>query len=181
MKSYLKTFLTWEAAGQFAKLAVIGVVNTVVYFSLINLFRTLDIALFTRTTLAFAIATLVSYILNRRWTFKLRRGWASAPETVKFFMINAAAWAVTAAIVLFADSNWGPLTRLEENIANVFATGLILLPKFASYRDVVFRSALRREGRDPMAVSDPPENQAEPDAESVASHLPQGSEGNARS
>lgn len=177
MKSYLRTFLTWEAAGQFAKLAVIGVVNTVVYFSLINLFRTLDIALFTRTTLAFAIATLVSYVLNRRWTFQLRRGWASAPETVKFFMINAAAWAVTAAIVVFADRNWGPLTRLEENIANVFATGLILLPKFASYRDVVFRSALRREGRDPMAQSDSLQDRSQPDAESVTTHLPQGPEG----
>ena len=100
MKSYLKTFLTWEAAGQFVKLAVIGVVNTVVYFGLINLFRTLDIELLTRTTLAFALATLVSYFLNRKWTFKIRAGWASFRETAKFFLIKPGAWGVTAVVVL---------------------------------------------------------------------------------
>lgn len=175
MKSYLKTFLTWEAAGQFVKLSVIGVVNTVIYFSLINLFRTLDIPLFTRTTLAFALATLASYFLNRRWTFKIRHGWATVRETIKFFLINAAAWAVTAAVVLFADDTWGPLSRLEENIANVVATGFILLPKFASYRDVVFRSALRSDGRDPMA-SDATQDHAQPDAQGVPAHLPQRSD-----
>jgi putative flippase GtrA len=173
MKSYLKTFLTWEAAGQFAKLAVIGVINTVIYFSLINIFRTLDIGLFTRTTLAFAIATLISYFLNRLWTFQIRHGWASVPETVKFFLVNAAAWAVTASVVVLADRNWGPLTRLEENVANVVATGFILLPKFASYRDLVFRSALRREGRDPIS-SEAAEDGSQPDAQGVAAHLPQG-------
>lgn len=176
MKSYLKTFLTWEAAGQFMKLAVIGVVNTIVYFALINLFRTMDVELLARTTLAFAIATFVSYFLNRKWTFKIRQGWASVRETLKFFAINGAAWAVTAAVVLFADSNWGPLTRLEENLANVVATGFILLPKFASYRDVVFRSALRSEGRDPMKGSTTAEDGPDPDAEGVAAHLPQGSD-----
>jgi putative flippase GtrA len=176
MKSYLKTFLTWEAAGQFAKLAVIGVVNTVVYFASLNLFRTLDVPLLSRTTLSFAIATLVSYFLNRRWTFQIKRGWASIRETVKFFLINAAAWAVTAAIVLFADDNWGPLSRLEENLANVVATGFILLPKFASYRDIVFRSALRSEGRDPMASSDAAKQGTDPDSKRVPAHLPERSD-----
>ncbi len=174
MKSYLKTFLTLEAAGQFAKLSVIGVVNTIVYFSLLNVLRTLDVPLLSRTTISFASATLVSYFLNRRWTFRIRRGFASMPETLKFFAINAASWAVTAAIVLFADRNWGPLSRLEENLANVVATGFILLPKFASYRDVVFRPALRREGRDPITpTSTAPTQGADPDAKRVPAHLPE--------
>ncbi len=176
MNSYLKTFLTWETVGQFAKLAIIGAINTIAYFSLINLFRTLDITLFTRTTIAFAIATLISYFLNRRWTFQIRHGWASWRETVKFFMVNVGAWAITASIVLVADRNWGPLTRLEENVANVFAAGLILLPKFASYRDVVFRSALRREGRDPINRSGATPDGPQPDAQGVAAHFPQGSD-----
>lgn len=177
MKSYLKSFLTLEASGQFVKLALIGGVNTVVYFSLLNLFRRLDIPLLSRTTLAFAIATLVSYFLNRRWTFWIRRGWASMGETAKFFLINAAAWGVTASIVLFADGRWGPLSSLQENLANVVATGFILLPKFASYRDVVFRSALRREGRHPTAASVATDDGPQPDAQRVATHLPQGPDG----
>ena len=51
MKSYLKTFLTRETASQFAKLSMIGFVNAGVYFSSLNIFRTLDIPLMTRTTL----------------------------------------------------------------------------------------------------------------------------------
>lgn len=176
MKKYLKTFWNLEAAGQFVKLSLIGVVNTVVYFTALNAFRTLDVPLLTRTTLAFAIATLVAYFLNRRWTFRIRHGWGSVVETAKFFVINAGAWAVTAAIVVFADRTWGPLSRLEENAANVFAAGLILLPKFASYRDLVFRSALRKDGRDPFSKSGSAEDGPQPDAESVAAHLPQGSD-----
>ena len=176
MKTYLKTFLTWEAAGQFVKLAVIGLVNTVVYFLLINVFRTFDVTLLARTTLAFAIATLVSYFLNRKWTFKIKDGWASVRETSKFFLINGMAWAVTAVVVLFSDDRWGPLSRLEENLANVVATGFILLPKFASYRDVVFRSALRQEGRDPIEASASPDDGSHPDAQGVPAHLPQRSD-----
>ena len=176
MRSYLKTFLTREAAGQFVKLSLIGGINTVVYFSLINVFRTVEVELFARTTLAFAIATLVSYFLNRRWTFNIRHGWASMRETGKFFVINGAAWAVTAGVVLFADNAWGPLSRLQENLANVVAAGFILLPKFASYRDVVFRSALRKDGRDPISGSVAAEDGPQPDAQGVSTHLPQRSD-----
>ena len=176
MKSYLKTFLTRETASQFAKLSMIGFVNAGVYFSSLNVFRTLDIPLMTRTTLAFALATLVSYFLNRRWTFRIRSGWGSMRETGKFFVINVAAWAVTLAVVKLADINLDGLSRLEENLANFFATGLILLPKFASYRDVVFRSALRHDGRDPIAASDVAADGPQPDAHSVPAHLPQGSD-----
>lgn len=176
MKTYLKTFLTWEAAGQFIKLAATGVVNTVVYFALINVFRAVNISLFTRTTLAFAIATLVSYFLNRRWTFNITHGLGSVRETVKFFLINGVAWAVTAGIVLFADGRWGPLNRLQENLANVVATFFILVPKFASYRDVVFRSALRHANRDPLAPSQPAQQHPDPDSQGVPSHLPQRAE-----
>lgn len=176
MRSYLKTFLTKEAAGQFVKLGVIGGINTVVYFALFNVFRSNGVGLQASITIAFAIATLVSYFLNRRWTFNVRHGWASFRETAKFFVINGVAWAVTLTVVAVADNIWGELSLLQENLANVVATAFILLPKFASYRDVVFRSALQREGRDPMGLSVPAHNGAHPDAESVASHLPQGAD-----
>jgi putative flippase GtrA len=172
MRSYLKTFLTREAAGQFFKLALIGGVNTAIYFLLINIFRSMEIALLSRTTLAFALATLASYFLNRRWTFNIRQGWASIRETAKFFVINGAAWAVTAVVVVFADNSWGPLSRLEENLANVVAAGFILLPKFVTYRDVVFRSALRSDRRDPVTGSVSSEDGPQPDAERVSPHLP---------
>ena len=176
MKSYLKTFLTKETAGQFAKLAVIGVVNTVVYFALLNWFITVGIPRPLRTGLAFALATLVSYFLNRQWTFQIRHGWGSIPETLKFFLINTVALGVTVATVELGALALDGLTRLEENVANLVAAILILLPKFASYRDVVFRSALRREGRDPMQDSDAANDGPQPDPNSIPAHFAQGSD-----
>jgi putative flippase GtrA len=144
MTSYLKSFWTKQAAGQMARLATIGVGNTVLYFALINIFRTVGIDLLPRTVLAFALATAMSYILNRRWTFKIRHGSGHVRESLGFFGVNLAALVVTAGIVLAADALLGPepLTRLEENLANLVAGGLLLLPKLAALRDLVFRRSL---------------------------------------
>ena len=68
MIRYLKSFLNREGAEQLVKLALIGFVNTAVYFAMLNLLRSLSVSLIWRTTISFAVATLVSYLLNRRWT-----------------------------------------------------------------------------------------------------------------
>lgn len=144
MTTYLRSFWTKQAAGQMARLATIGVGNTVLYFALINIFRTVGIELLPRTVLAFALATAMSYVLNRRWTFKIRHGHGHVRESLGFFGVNLVALVVTAGIVLAADALLGPepLTRLEENLANLVAGGLLLLPKLAALRDLVFRRSL---------------------------------------
>lgn len=144
MTSYLRSFWTKQAFGQMARLAIIGVGNTAIYFALINIFRTVGIDLLPRTVLAFALATAMSYVLNRRWTFKIRHGHGHLRESIAFFGVNLVALVVTAGIVLGADALTGtaPLTRLEENLANLVAGGLLLLPKLAALRDLVFRRSL---------------------------------------
>jgi putative flippase GtrA len=177
---YLRTFLTREAGRQLGTLAIIGVVNTIVYFALVNVFRTVGITLFWRVTFSFAAATLVSYVLNRRWTFRLEGRMGTVAETLGFFGVNLVAWAATVAVVLGAERLLGSLSRLEENLANLVAGGLILLPKLASYRDLVFRRALHRTGRPgPGRVSSaaPPAQTAEPESGGVAPHLPERAQG----
>ncbi|HUG74108.1 MAG TPA: GtrA family protein [Acidimicrobiia bacterium] len=164
MTSYLRSFWTKQAFGQMARLAIIGVGNTVLYFALINIFRTVGIDLLPRTVLAFAMATAMSFVLNRRWTFKIRRGHGHLRESLAFFGVNLVALVVTAGIVLAADALRGPdpLTRLEENLANLVAGGLLLLPKLAALRDLVFKRSLT-----------PPASQAaEPHRGRVPSDLP---------
>jgi putative flippase GtrA len=143
VKNYLKSFATAEALRQFMKVAAIGVINTVSFFVIFNILRgTTDMSRPVAVSVAFAAATLISYTLNRRWTFDLKDGHVVFRETVTFYVVNLVAWGVTVAVVEGSDWLFGPLTRLGENVALVFASGLILLPKFASYRDVVFRKAL---------------------------------------
>jgi len=153
MRAYLRSFLTREAAGQFVRLSFIGGLNTIVDFSLFNLLRAgFHFSLFWSVTLAFTFATALSYVLNRKWTFRLSANRGSVRETVWFYVVNLAAWGVTVAIVDGAEVIFGELTLLQANLAKVAATAIILIPKFAGYRDVVFGRALRTERHDHAPV-----------------------------
>ncbi len=155
MKNYIKSLFTPEALRQLAKVGLVGVVNTVVSFVLFNVLlivlggtKTIDEGFnweqFWSIALSFLIATFVSYILNRRWTFRLSEPGELRRETANFVAINVVAWIVTQAVVGGADWVWGPLTRAEQNVFYLLAALLIIVPKFAGYRDVVFRNAIDR-------------------------------------
>ena len=120
----------------------IGGFNTIVYFILLNVFLS-PFGRFWAVTAAFALATSLSYVLNRRWSFQIADGAVgSAKESASFFVVNLAAWGVTVLITELAHALMGPLTRLEVNLASIVATGIIVFPKFAAYRDVVFKKSL---------------------------------------
>jgi hypothetical protein len=84
----------------------------------------------------------MSYLINRRWTFDLRDGNVSGRETASFFGVNIVAYAVSAGIMALAQTWFGPLSRLGENFVLIIAAGLLILPKLAGYRDIVFGKAL---------------------------------------
>lgn len=153
MKNYVKSLFTPTAIRQLLKVSLVGVVNTVFSFVLFNIFlsvlggtKTIDEGFnwqqFWAIALSFLFGTLLSYILNRRWTFQLGGSGDTRRETSRFFMINFAAWITTQIIVGAADWIWGPLTRSQQNFFYLFAAVLIIVPKFAGYRDVVFRKAI---------------------------------------
>lgn len=148
MTAYLRTLLTRESAGQFVRLALIGVINSAVDFGLFNfLHYGLRIGLLAAGALAFLAGALGSYFLNRYWTFGLRDGWGSSRETTLFVAINVAALVVTEAFLAGADAWWGPLDPLAANLTKVAAAIVILVPKFAGYRDLVFRRSLANARR----------------------------------
>lgn len=143
MRDYLRSFANTESARQFLMMAVIGVVNTIVDFGLVNVFRFgLDWDVFLSVSLAFVLATVLSYFLNRRFTFGMATSGASASEGAGFVAINLVALAITNGVVWVADVWVGPLDALELNLAKFVATLIVLLPKFAALRDVVFRRSL---------------------------------------
>ena len=151
---YVESFLNRESFGQFVKVGVVGVVNTVVSFALFNLLLIgFDWPSVGSVSVAFAITTFLSYLLNRTWTFELRDGNLSGRETLQFYLVNGAAWAVTAGIMWLAESLFGPLSSVAANGVYLLASVMILLPKFASYRDIVFGRALAGdEPAEPVAA-----------------------------
>jgi len=156
MRNYLKSFANSESLFQVIKVGLVGVLNTVVSLALFTGLLWLlgseadrgdgfEAPVVAATTIAFALTTLMSYMLNRRWTFQLGQNTGGTGETAKFFAINGVALVVTNLIVSGANSLWGPLSNRQLTVAYVGAAVLIILPKFAGYRDVVFRHALRAE------------------------------------
>lgn len=142
MIRYLRSFLDRKSFGQMAKVGVIGVLNTVSTLVLLNVFQLFGWTPLWSVTWAFAITTFASYVLNRIWTFALE-GSVSGKETAAFYAVNIAAWAATASGMWAADRLFGPLGQLQANLVYLAIGFLILLPKLASYRDVVFTAALR--------------------------------------
>lgn len=143
MRSYLRSLVTREALGQFLRLGLIGGLNTIVYFVLLNvLFSLVGLSDFWSVTWAFVLATGLSYVLNRRWTFQIKEGKGSLRESLVFYAVNLTAWAATVGVVELAEKIFGTSTALQVNLASLVATAIILIPKFASYRDLVFKKAL---------------------------------------
>ena len=151
MRRYLRTFMTKESLKQFIRLGMVGGFNTIVDFGIFN------ILLFVlpderweasvAVSLSYIGATAFSYILNRRWTFELDGSWGSGRETGAFYIVNTLALAATLAIVEGAQVLWGPLSVLQLNFAKLAAVAVVLFPKYAGYRDLVFRSSIEKERR----------------------------------
>ena len=146
MTDYIRSLFSAEARTQIVKIGAIGVVNTIVDFTLANIAKFgAGWSDFWAVTLGFTVATAVSYVLNRRWTFAIKHGKGLVRETIVFYAINVAAWAVTVGIVEAADWWIGPLDEVTFNLAKLSSVVVVLLPKFASYRDLVFRRSIAHE------------------------------------
>ena len=152
MKNYVKTFLNLESASQFVKTGLVAVVNTAVSFAIFNVGRVAGFSIFWSVTFGWVVSTALSYVLNRRWSFRLAGGGENAKESTWFVVVNFLAWGATVGLMEIIQSWLGPLSRIEENLALLFVSGLILLPKFATYRDLVFRRALDEEDQAPSST-----------------------------
>ena len=143
MRQYLQSFANRESLIQAIKVAVVGVFNTAASFALFNLVLIAGSTWFTAITVAFTVTTFLSYLLNRRWTFSLVDGHVSGRETIAFFAVNIVAYLASVGIIWLAETLFGPLSRLGYNIALLAAAAVLILPKLASYRDLVFGRALK--------------------------------------
>lgn len=149
MRRYLASFMTKEAFRQFVKVGFVGVANTIVSFALFNLFLWMGWWSVAAVSVAFAITTFMSYLLNRVWAFEIKDGKVSSSETVRFYLINVAAWAGTAGTMWLAEALIGPLSTVAANVVYLITSIVILVPKFASYRDIVFGKAIEEQENSP--------------------------------
>lgn len=129
----LERFAARPIVRQFARFAMVGAVATAAHYALmIVLIEAADVPVVPATSAGYALGTVVSYLLNRSFTFSVKTGFTRG--FVKYAIVIGAGFFINGAIV-WALSRAG----LPYMLAQVIATGLVLIWNFAGARLVVFR------------------------------------------
>jgi putative flippase GtrA len=144
---------------QAARFATVGLVNTLVDFAAFNgllaLYRPEGAAgMAAIAAVAALLATLNSYVLNSRWTF--RDGVAGERSPLRFAVIAALGIAVQAGVAMFvahkllADVALPPL--VAANCAKLAAVAAAVIVTFAGYRIAVFTPPSLRRFRETVSL-----------------------------
>jgi putative flippase GtrA len=118
------------------KFLVVGGIGTVVTFGVANALH--GIGHYKAITVATIVATIVTYVGNRYWTFKHREGKGTTRDSVMFFLLNAVGLLIYYACLGLVDLAGQGHDLVWYNAALVVGTGLGTLFRFWSYRKWVW-------------------------------------------
>lgn len=134
---------------QFAKFGLIGVLNTLLDFGVLNFLSYLT-KVYSGSTLillnvfAFLAANINSYFWNKSWTFSSRSRNVAA-EFGKFLIVSLIGFGINSLILWVLTSLIHPLAgaspQIWENIAKLVATVIYTIWNFIGYKLIVFKEA----------------------------------------
>jgi putative flippase GtrA len=84
------------------------------------------------------IATVVTYLGSRFWTFKHRENQALGREATLFIVLNVVGLVIAEAVIALVSYGLGLHSQLEYNAASVVGTGLATIFRYFAYRRWVF-------------------------------------------
>jgi putative flippase GtrA len=154
---------------QFAKFAVIGVAGVFITNAIYDLlYIHLGLGPVTSTTIATIVATIVSYLGNRYWSFQDRQRTGIPREIIIFTVLNGIALLIQDATVAF---NYYLLGLGHNKLAGFIAlnAGIVLatLFRFWSYRRYVWTAPPAGQADDtgnrPQPADRPPQTSPTPD------------------
>lgn len=138
---------------ELAKFLVVGGTSYVVDVGLFSLLShtVLSEKVVTAKGISVIVATILSYILNREWSFNSRGGRERHHEAMLFFVVNGIALglnllplAISQYVIGINPGNYSSLTVTVANFvsANIIGTGLGMAFRFWAYRKWVFPEEL---------------------------------------
>jgi putative flippase GtrA len=89
-------------------------------------------------TIATVVATVFSFIGNKHWAFKHRKGNALRRETILFFVFNGVGLLIQLAFVAAARYGLGLKDTFSYNAANILGVAVATLFRLYTYRRWVF-------------------------------------------
>ena len=131
-------------ATRFAVVGLTGVGLQIVVFNLLRYAGPRHVGVLedrpiTAQVIAIGLATVITYLGNRYWTYRHRARGSVVRELPVFVLLNAIAIAIGAACLGLAHYVLGLTSPLADNLSgNVLGLGLGTLFRFWSYRRFVF-------------------------------------------
>ena len=120
-----------------AKFGVVGAMGFVVQLGVQNVLFTKAGPL-TALVIGYAVATVVTFVGNRYWTFRHRKGKGIAHESALFVMLNVIGIFIQIGVVALVVHGMGFSDRLSYNIATIIGIGIGTMFRLYTYRRFVF-------------------------------------------
>jgi putative flippase GtrA len=137
---YLRFRQLIHEAAKFGVVGAVGLFVTNAVYALMH--ETLGVGIITSTTIATIVATTVTFIGNRYWSFRHRERTGVARETVIFFVLNGIGLLIQDAVVGFNAYVLGyEHNRTAGFLALNCGIALATLFRFWSYRKFVWAAA----------------------------------------
>jgi putative flippase GtrA len=121
---------------------------------------------FTSVTIATILATVITFLGNRYWSFRDRQGAGAGSETLLFFIFNGVGLLIQYACIFLVTDLLGQSGRVWYTIANFVGVGIGTLFRFWSYRKWIWvhpevqlarlRRGRHRKGRTSPVPTVPP-------------------------
>ncbi len=118
-----------------AKFGIVGGIGVLVVLAGSDaLHYELGLGKFTSVTIATVLATVITFLGNRYWSFAHRQGAGARSETVIFFILNGVGLLIQNACIFLLTDLLGLSGRVWYTIANLVGIGIGTLFRFWSYR-----------------------------------------------
>jgi putative flippase GtrA len=121
------------------KFLVIGAIGAILTFGVANLLD--SIGKYKAITIATIVATIVTYLGNKYWSFRHRESHSTARDTTLFLIFNGIGLVIYYACIWLIQDVAGLSGKGWYNVALVVGTGLGTLFRFWSYRKWVWTAA----------------------------------------
>jgi putative flippase GtrA len=141
------TYLRFQVlVHEIAKFGVIGALGFVVQLVVQNaLYKGHGNGALTSVVIASAFATTVTFLGNRYWAFRHRKGKGIAHESALFIFFNVVGILIQAGVVYLGVHGLGHSDRLAYNAFTIVGIGIATLFRLFCYRKFVFHQ-VRVEG-----------------------------------
>jgi putative flippase GtrA len=122
-----------------AKFGIVGAIGFVVQLGVQNTLHTgFKVGPTAALVAAYCVATVVTFVGNRYWAFKHRKGKGLKQEAITFILLNGVGILIQVGIVDTAYYGLDMKDNLSYNVATVIGIGIATLFRLYSYRKFVF-------------------------------------------